>query len=80
MKTLVTASRKGRAGKSTIGVNRSPLGVPAQASRLRSLPEQARAKDADHVILDTAPHANGIAPEAASHADVIFIRCEQPGA
>lgn len=52
-----------------------PAVVPAQAPRLAALLAQARAKDADLVILDTAPHADGIASEAASHADAILIPC-----
>ena len=52
-----------------------PAVVPAQAPRLAALLAQARANDADLVILDTAPHADGIASEAASHADAILIPC-----
>lgn len=52
-----------------------PAVVPAQAPRLASLLAQARANEADLVILDTAPHADGIASEAASHADAILIPC-----
>jgi chromosome partitioning protein len=52
-----------------------PAVVPAQAPRLSSLLGQARGQDADLAILDTAPHADGIASEAASHADLILIPC-----
>ena len=52
-----------------------PAVVPAQAPRLSALLEQARSKDADLVIIDTAPHADGIASEAANHADAILIPC-----
>jgi chromosome partitioning protein len=52
-----------------------PAIVPAQAPRLPALLAQARANDADLVILDTAPHADGIASEAANHADAILIPC-----
>jgi chromosome partitioning protein len=52
-----------------------PAVVPAQAPRLAALLAQARAKEADLVILDTAPHADGIASEAASLADAILIPC-----
>jgi|SRR5208337_3889603 len=52
-----------------------PAVIPAQAPRLAALLAQARANDADLVILDTAPHADGIASEAASHADAIMIPC-----
>lgn len=52
-----------------------PAVVPAQAPRLAALLAQARQNEADLVILDTAPHADGIASEAASHADAILIPC-----
>src|SRR5215472_13339204 len=52
-----------------------PAVVPAQAPRLPALLEQARAKDADLIIIDTAPHADTIASEAASHSDAIVIPC-----
>jgi chromosome partitioning protein len=52
-----------------------PAVVPAQAPRLAALLEQARAKDADLVIMDTAPHADGIASDAANHSDAILIPC-----
>jgi chromosome partitioning protein len=52
-----------------------PAVVPAQAPRLAALLAQARSKEADLVILDTAPHADGIASEAANHADAILIPC-----
>jgi chromosome partitioning protein len=52
-----------------------PAVVPAQAPRLSGLLAQARANDADLVVLDTAPHADGIASEAASYADTILIPC-----
>ena len=52
-----------------------PAVVPAQAPRLASLLAQARKNEADLVILDTAPHADGIASEAAGYADAILIPC-----
>jgi chromosome partitioning protein len=52
-----------------------PAVVPAQAPRLPSLLGQAREQEADLAILDTAPHADAIASEAASHADLILIPC-----
>jgi len=52
-----------------------PAVVPAQAPRLPSLLAQARGQDAELAILDTAPHADAIASEAASHADLILIPC-----
>jgi chromosome partitioning protein len=52
-----------------------PAVVPAQAPRLRSLLQQARDKGADLVILDTPPHADGVAAEACALADAILIPC-----
>jgi chromosome partitioning protein len=52
-----------------------PAVVPAQAPRLSSLLNQARAQEATLAILDTAPHADGIASDAATHADLILIPC-----
>ena len=49
--------------------------IPAQAPRLPSLLAQARNQDANLAILDTAPHADTIASEAALHADLILIPC-----
>lgn len=56
-----------------------PAVVPAQAPRLPALLAQAKGNDADLVILDTAPNADTIASEAASHADVILIPCRPNG-
>jgi chromosome partitioning protein len=53
----------------------SPAVVPAQAPRLPALLAQAEAQSAGLVILDTAPHADSIASEAASRADLILIPC-----
>lgn len=52
-----------------------PAVVPAQAPRLASLLTQAEAQETDLVIIDTAPHADGIASEAAAQADAILIPC-----
>lgn len=52
-----------------------PAVVPAQAPRLPALLEQARQNEADLVLLDTAPHADGIAADAADQADAILIPC-----
>ena len=52
-----------------------PAVVPAQAPRLVGLLAQARAQATDLVIIDTAPHADSIASEAATHADAILIPC-----
>lgn len=56
-----------------------PAVVPAQAPRLPALLLQAKSNDADLVILDTAPNADTIASEAATHADVILIPCRPSG-
>jgi chromosome partitioning protein len=53
----------------------SPAVVPAQAPRLPNLLAQAEAQSAGLVILDTAPHADNIASEASSRADLILIPC-----
>ena len=42
-----------------------PAVVPAQAPRLAGLLKQAQAQDADLVILDTPPHTDGTATDAA---------------
>lgn len=54
---------------------KAPAVLPAQGPRLPALLEQARRQDADLVLLDTAPHADTIASEAAAHADAILIPC-----
>lgn len=52
-----------------------PAVVPAQAPRLGALLAQAKAQDTDLVIIDTAPHADSIAADAAVLADAILIPC-----
>jgi chromosome partitioning protein len=52
-----------------------PAVRPAQGPRLSVLLDQARAQDADLVILDTPPEADAIATDAANHADAILIPC-----
>jgi chromosome partitioning protein len=52
-----------------------PAVRPAQGPRLSVLLEQARAQDADLVILDTPPEADAIATDAANNADAILIPC-----
>lgn len=52
-----------------------PTIIPAQAPRLTSLLAQAKNQNAELIILDTAPHADGIASDAAAHADLILIPC-----
>ena len=56
-----------------------PTVIPAQAPRLAALLDQARAQEADLVILDTAPHADSIASDSASLADAILIPCRPSG-
>lgn len=51
----------------------SPAVVAAQAARLPVFIKQAHAQEADLIILDTPPKAEGTASEAASHADAILI-------
>jgi chromosome partitioning protein len=56
-----------------------PAVVPAQAPRLPMLLEQARANVADLVIIDTPGNAEGVAAQAAIHADAILIPCRPFG-
>ena len=51
----------------------TPAVVSAQAARLPQVLESARSAGADIVILDTAPHSDGIAVAAARVADLILI-------
>ena len=67
-----------RANSTVWGDNRAskiPAVVPAQAPRLPILLQQARANDADLVIIDTAGNAESSAGQAAAHADAILIPC-----
>jgi chromosome partitioning protein len=52
-----------------------PAVVPAQSPRLSSLLAQAKEQEADFAVLDTAPHADAIASDAAVFADLILIPC-----
>ena len=52
-----------------------PAVVPAQAPRLRGLLDQAEKQGAGLVLIDTAPHADGIAADAAAVSDAILIPC-----
>jgi chromosome partitioning protein len=56
-----------------------PAVVPAQAPRLPKLLEQARANEADLVIIDTPGNAEGMAAQASAHADAILIPCRPFG-
>lgn len=49
--------------------------VKATAGQLAALLKQAKSAGADLVIIDTAPHANSAAAEAATLADLILIPC-----
>jgi chromosome partitioning protein len=51
----------------------SPAVVAAQAARLPLFIKQAQAQEADLIILDTPPKADGTAVDAAAQADVILI-------
>jgi len=51
----------------------SPAVVAAQAARLPLFIKQARAQEADLIILDTPPKAEGTAAESAAQADMILI-------
>lgn len=52
-----------------------PAVVPAQAPRLTALLDQARRQGADLVLIDTAPHADAMASDAAATADAVLIPC-----
>jgi chromosome partitioning protein len=56
-----------------------PEVIPAQAPRLALLLEQAKANDADLVIIDTPGNAPDIAAKAADKADAILIPCHPDG-
>lgn len=51
----------------------TPAVIAAQAARLPIFLKQARQQEADLIILDTPPKADGTASEAAAHADAILI-------
>ena len=53
----------------------APDVVPAQAPRLAALLAAARGQGAKLALLDTAPHADGIAADAAALADLVLIPC-----
>ena len=53
----------------------TPVVVPAQASRLPNLLEQASAQSADLVLIDSAPNADSASLAAARAADLILIPC-----
>jgi chromosome partitioning protein len=53
----------------------APDVVPAQAPRLAGLLSAAKAQGCKLALLDTAPHADGIAADAAALADAVVIPC-----
>lgn len=53
-----------------------PYVMAVPSSRLSKTLETARANGADVVILDTAPHSEGTALEAARAADLILVPCQ----
>jgi chromosome partitioning protein len=53
----------------------APAVVPAQASRLSNLLEQAADQSADLVLIDSAPNADSASLAAARVADLILIPC-----
>ena len=52
-----------------------PVVVSSHASRLASVLDNARANDGQLAILDTAPHSDSIAVQAARAADLILVPC-----
>src|SRR3954454_9395724 len=53
-----------------------PYVMAVPSSRLAKTLEKARENEADVVILDTAPHSEGTALEAARSADLILVPCQ----
>jgi chromosome partitioning protein len=79
-------SQKGRAGKTTLaihlavaashaGMNTAVVDLDPQASSTKHVLEAARAEGGELAIIDTAPHSNNAALEAARMADVVLIPC-----
>jgi chromosome partitioning protein len=52
-----------------------PVVVSSHASRLGSVLDNARANEGQLAILDTAPHSDSIAVQAARAADLILVPC-----
>jgi len=52
-----------------------PAVISAHASRLAQVLETARAKGGELAIIDTAPHSDNAALEAARMADFVLILC-----
>jgi chromosome partitioning protein len=53
-----------------------PYVIAVPSSRLAKTLETARENQADVVVLDTAPHSEGTALEAARAADLILVPCQ----
>ena len=53
-----------------------PFVIAVPPSRLTKTLEAARANEADVAILDTAPHSEGTALEAARFSDLILVPCQ----
>lgn len=56
--------------------NEAPAVLSIQPTRLAKVLEEARAIGTDIVILDTAPHSESTALEAARAADLILVPCQ----
>jgi chromosome partitioning protein len=54
---------------------KSPLVLSIHASRLNKIIEEAKENNADFVFIDTAPHSENSALEAAKIADIVLIPC-----
>jgi chromosome partitioning protein len=52
-----------------------PVVVSSHASRLAAVLDNARSNDGQLAILDTAPHSDSIAVQAARTADLILVPC-----
>ena len=52
-----------------------PVVISAHASRLAHVLETARAEGGELVLIDTAPHSDNAALEAARMADIVLIPC-----
>src|SRR5437016_3475031 len=53
-----------------------PYVIAVPSSRLKKTLDTARENEADVVVLDTAPHSEGTALEAARVSDLILVPCQ----
>ena len=74
MLTIALISQKGGVGKTTLAIHLAT--AYAALSKRTLLVDTARGNGADVVILDTAPHSEGTALEAARAADLILVPCQ----